>query len=95
MKINFKVFDNVISDKHVESFVKFEYKPKKAQPPLTNIVVCHLETNIKDEAVRYCSCIYKLSKISGNYHQDITEKEYGKSLKACVFLKEIIVLMIC
>ena len=27
---NFKVVDNVISDKHVESFIKYDYKPKKS-----------------------------------------------------------------
>ena len=27
--INFKVDDRIISDKHVESFVKYEYDPKK------------------------------------------------------------------
>ena len=29
LKINFKVVDNVISDKHVKSFIKYEYKPKE------------------------------------------------------------------
>ena len=29
LKDNFKVVDNVISDKHVESFIKYEYNPKK------------------------------------------------------------------
>ena len=33
LKLNFKVIDNVISDKHVKSFVKYEYKPKKVQSP--------------------------------------------------------------
>ena len=28
LKPNFKVVDNVISDKHVESFIKYEYNPK-------------------------------------------------------------------
>ena len=30
LKDNFKVIDNVISDKHVKSFIKYEYKPKKS-----------------------------------------------------------------
>ena len=39
IKDNFKVVDNVISDKHVKSFNKYEYNPKKVESPLTNIVV--------------------------------------------------------
>ena len=30
LKDNFKVVDNVISDKHVKSFIKYEYNPKKS-----------------------------------------------------------------
>ena len=30
LKPNFKVVDNVISDKHVKSYIKYEYKPKKS-----------------------------------------------------------------
>ena len=36
---NFKVVDNVISDKHVKSCVQYEYKPKKVQSQLTNMIV--------------------------------------------------------
>ena len=57
LKPNFKVIDNVISDKHVKSFIKYDYKPKKVKSPLTNIVVYDLETFNKDRAVPYCSCI--------------------------------------
>ena len=46
-----------------------------------------LETFIEIRAVAYCSCIYKLSKISGKHHRDITEKEYQKILKDCVVFK--------
>ena len=28
-KDNFKIVDNVISDEHVKSFIKYEYNPKK------------------------------------------------------------------
>ena len=38
-KDNFKNFDIVNSDKHVKSFIKYEYYPKKVKSPLTNIVV--------------------------------------------------------
>ena len=93
MKPNFKVVGNVISDEHVESFIKYDYKPKKVQSPLTNIVVYDLKTFIKVRIVLYCSCIYKLSKISGKYHRDISEKEIPKCQMIVMFLKELIVLM--
>ena len=84
-KDNFKVVDNVISDKHVKSFIKYEYNPKKVKSPLTNIVAYDLETFNNFRAVPYCSCIYKLSKISGKYHRDISEQE--KCLNDCVVFK--------
>ena len=57
LKLNLKVVDNVISDKHAESFIEDDYKPKKVQSPLTYIVVFDLETFNKIRAVPYCSCI--------------------------------------
>ena len=87
LKDNFKVVDNVVSDKHVKNFIKYEYNPKKVNSPLTNIVVYDLETFNKNRAVPYCSCIYKLRKISGKYHRDISEQEYQKCLNDCVVFK--------
>ena len=87
LKPNFKVVDNVISDKHVKIFIKYEYNPKKVKSPLTNIVVYDLETLNKIKAVPYCSCIYKLSKISGKCHRDISKQEYQKCLNDCVVFK--------
>ena len=87
LKPNFKVVDNIISDKHVKSFFKYEYNPKKVKSPLTNIVVFDLETFNKIRAVPYCSFIYKLSKISGKYNRDISEQEYQKCLNDCVVFK--------
>ena len=84
IKPSFKVVDNVVSDKHGKSFIKYEFKPQKVQSLLTNIVVYDLETFNKTRAVPYCSCIYKLSKISGKYHRDISEQEYQKCLNDCV-----------
>ena len=89
------MIDSVISDKHVESFVKSDYHPKKGQSPLTKIVVYDLETFNKLRAVPCCNCIYKLSKTSGKYHRDISEKEFQKSPNDCWFLRELIVLMKC
>ena len=73
LKPNFKVVHNVKSDKHVKCFIKYEYKPLESQSPLTNIVVYDLENFKKIRAVLFCSCIYKLSKISGKYHRYLTE----------------------
>ena len=87
LKSNFKVVDNVISDKHVRSFIKYDYNPKKIQPPLNNIVVYDSESYSKDRTVLSCSFIYKLSKISGNYNRDISEKEYQKCLNDRVVFK--------
>ena len=86
-KPNFKLADNVISDKHVKSFIKYEYNPKKFKSPLTNIIFSDLETFIKNRAVPHCSCLYKLNKISGKYHRDITEQECQKCLNDCVVFK--------
>ena len=63
LKDNFKVVDNVISDKHVKSFIKYEYDPAKVKSPLTNIVVYDLETFNRIRADPYCSCIYKVKTI--------------------------------
>ena len=67
LKPNFKNVDNVISDKFVKSFIKYEYNPEKVKSPLTIVVVYDLETINKIRAVPYCSCVYKLSEISGKY----------------------------
>ena len=82
---NLKVIDNVISDKHVQSFNKNEYIPNKS--PLTNIVIYDVETFTTIKCVLYSNCIYKLSKISGKNYRDITEQEYEKSLNDCVVFK--------
>ena len=37
--------------------IKYEYKPKKVQSQLTNMVIYDLETFNTDEAVPYASCI--------------------------------------
>ena len=57
LKTNFKVVDNVLSDKPVKSFFKYEYKPKKVQSQLTNLFLYDLETFTIDWAIPYASCI--------------------------------------
>ena len=68
----------------LKNLFKYEYNPKKTKSPLTNIVVYGLETFNRIRAVPYCSCIYKLSKILGKNHRDISEQEYQKCLNDCV-----------
>ena len=46
-----------------------------------------IETFNKNRTVPYCSCIFKLSKISRKYHRDISEQEYQKCLNGCVVFK--------
>ena len=80
IKQNFRTVDNVMSDKHVKRFIKYEYKPKKIQSPLTNMVIYEIKTFNTIKCVPYANYIYKLSKLSGKYHRDRTEKEYQKCL---------------
>ena len=87
LKPNFKVVDNVISDKHVKSFIKIEYKPKKVQSQLTNVIVYDKESFSTIKFSPYSNSIYRLRKISGKFNQDITEKEYQKCLNDCIVFK--------
>ena len=87
LKDNFGVVDNVISDKHVKSFNKYEYKPKTVQSQLTNMIVYDIETFSTIKCLPYANCIYRLSKISGKYYRDISEKEYQKCLNDCFVFK--------
>ena len=88
LKDNFKVVDNVISDKLVKSFIKDEYRLKNAQPQLTNMIVYDLETTNTDKAVPFGYCICRLNKISGKNIRDITEREYENFTKDCIVFKE-------
>ena len=85
LKLNVKVVDNVICDKHVKSFNKYEYKPKKVQSQLTNMVVHDMESFNTDRAIPYAICTYRLSKISGKNYRDITDRELAKCKKDYCF----------
>ena len=85
--MNFKFVDSVIYDKHVKSFIEDEYKPTKVQSQLTNMIVYDLEFLNTDRAVPYAFRLYKLSKISGKHHRDITQREHGKCRNDCIVLK--------
>ena len=76
LKLNLKVVDTNISDKHVEAFVIYEFSPRNVQPPLTILVVYDPETYIKDRAVTNCCCIQRHSKNFGKSNRDITRKQH-------------------
>ena len=66
----------------------------EVQSPLTIMFIHESQTFNKDGAVLFCSCINKLSNISGKCNRDITEKnnKFVKMIALC--LKEITVRMI-
>ena len=51
------------------------------------MIVYDLETFNTDRAVPYGSCINRLSKLSGKYNRDITQREYEKCRKDCIVFK--------
>ena len=51
------------------------------------MVVYDIETFNIDRADPYANCIYRLSKISGKYNRDITQREYEKCRKDCIVFK--------
>ena len=53
LKLNFKVVYVVLSEKHVESFIKCEYKPKKVQSQLTKVIINDLDILSSDKCVPY------------------------------------------
>ena len=87
LKLTFKVVNNVISDKHVESFIKYEPKPKKVQSQLTKMIVFDIESFNTDRAVPYANCIYRLSENLGRYNRDIIHRELEKCRKDCFVFK--------
>ena len=48
------------------------------------MVVYDIETSSTIKCVPYAICIYRLSKISGKYYRDLSEKEYQKCLNDCI-----------
>ena len=87
LKDNFRVIDNIISDKHVRSFIKYEYKHKRVQSQLTNMIVYDLETFNTDRAVPYANGINRLSNFSGKYIRGITQTESEQCRKDCIVFK--------
>ena len=89
MKLNRKVVDKVISDKHVKFFIENEKKPKKDQSQLNNVHIYDLETFGTVECVPYAVVLHKLGKILGKYYRDITDQELEKCKTNCGVFKGI------
>ena len=80
LKPNFKVLDNVVSDKFVKGFNRYKNKPQKVQSPLTSIFVYDLENFNKDRAVLYASCLITLARFQLNTIE-IKQKRASKTFK--------------
>ena len=53
LKVNFKVVDDVICDKHGKTSIKYEYRPEKVDIQLTNMNYYDIETFNSDRTVPY------------------------------------------
>ena len=51
------------------------------------MIVYDIETFSTINCVPYANCIFRLSKLSGKYYRDISEKEYQKCLNDCIVFK--------
>ena len=51
------------------------------------MIVYDIEAFSTIKCVPYANCINRLSKISGKYYRDISEKEYQKCLNDCIVFK--------
>ena len=51
------------------------------------MIVYDIETFNTIKCAPYANCIYRLSKILGKYHRDISEKEYQICLNDCIVFK--------
>ena len=85
LKISPKVVDNNISDKRGKNPIK--YKPKKVQFQLNNMIIYDLENINTDKCVTNSVSFYKLSKISGKYYRDITDRQFQKCKIDCGVFK--------
>ena len=93
--MNFKTVDSCISDEHVKSFIKSEYKPKKVQSHLSNRIFFDLELFNTSRAVPYAVNNYKLNKRSGKCNRDITRRKIKNVKLIVLFLRELIVKSKC
>ena len=61
LKLNLKVVDVVISDKHFKNIIKQENIRKKDQPQLIHMIVYDLETFNTDRAIPYATRTHRLT----------------------------------
>ena len=78
LKDKFKIIDNYITEKNVNSHFKYEFIPKKIESHLSNFILYDLETHKTDRARPYVICFYRLSKLGGRYNRDLTPSEIDK-----------------
>ena len=84
LKLNFEVLDNILSDKLVKSFIKYEHSPKKLQTQINNMVNYDIETLNNIKCVPYAKFPFKIDKISGENNRDVTKRECEKCRNGCV-----------
>ena len=60
MKLNFRVVDVVVSDEHVRSFIKYDFKTKKVKSQSSNVITDYLGTFSTDKCVLYSVGLYNL-----------------------------------
>ena len=80
LKNNFKIVDNFITEKNVNSHFKYEFIPKKVDSHLTNLVVYDLETLNTDRVKPYNLTFYRINKIAGRYARHLSLEELKKSI---------------
>ena len=71
----------------LKSFIRYEFKPKKVQSQLGNMVVKDLETFNTNGVVSCAFGLYKLSKKSSKFYRDKTQREHEKCTNDCVVFK--------
>ena len=60
LKNKFKIIDNYITEKNVNSHFEYIYKPKKIESHLTNFIVYDLETHNTDRARPYVFLFFSI-----------------------------------
>ena len=87
LKDNFNIVDNYITEENVNSHLKYEIKPKKLGPHLTNFLVYDLETHNTERARPYVFCFYRLRKLAGKYNKEkLAPYELDKGKKDTIAL---------
>ena len=89
MKSKFKQVGIYLTDENVRSAFKYEYKPKKVENQLTNIIVHDLKPYHKNRALTYCISLYRLSKLAGKYNGGLSFYKNEKCKKDTIVVDEV------